>query len=63
LKIPPLEAVVSSPEILYRKSPQLEDIVEDQVELDLEAVAKALQNIEDRSQLVIYNDREGEKKE
>lgn len=54
---------MSSPEILYRKSPQLEDIVEDQVELDLQAVAKALQNIEDRSQLVIYNDREGEKKE
>jgi hypothetical protein len=76
LRYPPFEAVVSSPEILYRKGPKVEDIVEDYVELNLKAVAEILQNNEDRTvmliksgdheggkRLLINSDQEGVKKE
>jgi hypothetical protein len=76
LRYPPFEAVVSSPEILYRKGPKVEDIVDDYVELNLKAVAEILQNNEDRTvmliksgdhegvkRLLINSDQEGVKKE
>jgi hypothetical protein len=59
LRYPPFEAVVSSPEILYRKGPKVEDIVDDYVELNLKAVAEILQNNENRTIMLINSDHEG----
>lgn len=67
-KYPPFEAVISSPEILYRRTPELMDLVEDSLDLDYKnpsdscTMVETPQNSDSKSQLLISSDHEGETK-